>query len=39
MVARARKIGGRFVVRSKLRKGTRILIDLPKVMMSAHHER
>lgn len=37
MVARARKIGGRFVVHSKPRKGTKILLDLPKVMMSARH--
>ena len=30
MVARAQKIGGRFVVRSRPRKGTKILLDLPR---------
>jgi PAS domain S-box-containing protein len=37
MVARARKMGGRFAVRSTPLKGTKILLDLPKVTMSAHH--
>lgn len=36
MAARARKIGGRFVVRSKPRKGTKILFDLPKEALHVH---
>lgn len=30
MAARARKVGGRFTIRAAPRKGTRIIIDLPK---------
>jgi signal transduction histidine kinase len=30
MAVRARKIGGRFAVMSKVNEGTRIILDLPK---------
>jgi signal transduction histidine kinase len=30
MAVRARKIGGRFTVMSKVNEGTRIVLDLPK---------
>jgi signal transduction histidine kinase len=35
MAARARKIGGRFTVLSKVNKGTRIVLDLPKEASAA----
>jgi signal transduction histidine kinase len=37
MAARARKLGGRFAVRSKPGLGTKILLDLPKEELNACH--